>query len=63
VCAPDSTGHTRPRLLDGKNTLNVVAVELLTRDGVDDGEFDTEEGKGSTTGLGWCNTSKRSDYV
>ena len=63
VCAPDGTGHARPCLLESQNTLDVVAVELLAGDGVDDCGLDTEEGKGSATGLGRGNTSEGSDDV
>jgi len=63
VCSPDSACHTRPRLLNGKNTFDIIAVELFTGYRVDDGELDTEEGKGSTTRLGRSDTSKRCDDV
>jgi hypothetical protein len=63
VCAPDGASHARPCLLEGQNTLDVVAVELLAGDGVDDCGFDTEEGKGRATGLGRGDTSEGGDDV
>src|SRR5690606_5331810 len=34
VGAPDGTGHARPRLLEGQDTLDVVPMDLLSRDWV-----------------------------
>jgi len=63
VCTPDGTSHAGPCLLEGQNTLDVVAVELFARNGVDDCGLDAEEGKGSTAGLGRSDTSEGSDDV
>lgn len=63
VRTPDGTGHARPCLLEGQDTLDVVAVKLFAGDGVDDCGLDAKEGKGSTTGLGRGDTSEGSDDV
>lgn len=39
------TEHAGPRLLEGKHTFDIVAVNLLARDGVDDDGLDAEEGE------------------
>lgn len=39
----DGTRHAGPRLLEGEDALDVVAVDLLARNGVDDGRIDSEE--------------------
>jgi hypothetical protein len=63
VCTPDGTSHAGPCLLEGQNTLDVVAVKLFAGDGVDDCGFDTEEGKGSATGFGRGDTGEGSNDV
>jgi hypothetical protein len=63
VGTPHSTGHAGPRLLEGQDTLDIVAKNLLAGDGVDNGRLDTEEGQGSTTGLGRSDTTERGDDV
>lgn len=66
VCSPNSASHARPWLLKGKNTLDIVAVNLLARDGVDDCRFNTEEGERCGTRLRrrdtakWCNDMRTS---
>lgn len=61
--APHSPGHAWPRLPEGEDTLDIVAMDLLARDGVDDGRVDSEERKGGGAGLRWCDTSKGSNDV
>lgn len=61
--APDGASHAWPGLLEGKDTLDIVAMDLLARDRVDDRRLDAEEGKRGGAGLGGSNTSKRGDDV
>jgi hypothetical protein len=63
VGSPNGTGHRWPWLLDGKNTLDVVALDLLSGDRINDSWRDTEEWKGSGSWLGWGNTSEWGDDV
>lgn len=63
VGTPDGASHAGPGLLEGQYTLDVVATDLLTGDGVDDGGLDTEEGQRGTAGLGRSDTTQRSDHV
>lgn len=63
VCTPDRASHARPCLLEGKNTLDIVAVNFFAGDGVDDRRLDAEEGEGCRTWLSGCDASKRSDNV
>ena len=63
MCSPDCARHAGPRLLEGQNTLNIVAVNLLARDGVNDCRLDAKEGKGGGAGLSRCYTTKRCDDV
>lgn len=63
VCAVDAARHARPSLLEGQNTLNVVAVQLLARNGIDNGRLNAKEGQRGTTGLGRRNTSQRSNNI
>jgi hypothetical protein len=44
VAAVDGTSNAGPCLLEGENALNIVAVKLLSRDRVNDGGLNTEEG-------------------
>lgn len=60
---PDGTGHRGPGLLESEYTLDIVAIDLLTRDGVDNGGLNTEEGQRGTAGLGGGNTTQGSDDV
>lgn len=45
VATVDGTGNARPRLLESQDALDVVAVKLLARDGVNDGGLNAEEGQ------------------
>lgn len=63
VRTPDCASHARPCLLEGKNTLDIVSVNFFAGDGVDDRRLDAEKGQRCRTGLGGCDTSKRSDDV
>jgi hypothetical protein len=45
VCTPNGASQTWPWLLKGQHSLDIVSVDLLARDGIDDGRFDAEEGK------------------
>ena len=58
---PHGAGHAGPRLLEGQNTLDIIADNLLSGDGVDNGRLDTEEGQGGTAGLGGGDTAERGD--
>lgn len=60
---PHGPGHARPRLLESKNTLDIVARDLLAGDGVDDSGFNAEEGQGCTAWLGGSNSTEGSDDV
>lgn len=44
VCTPDSTGHAGPRLLEGEYAFNIVSVNLLARNGINNGRLYSEEG-------------------
>lgn len=61
MSTPHGTGHAGPGLLEGKHTLDIVAGDLLTRDGVDDDRLDTEERQRSTTGLSRSDTTQGGD--
>ena len=63
VVAPHGAGHAGPGLLDGKDTLDVVANELLSGDGVNDCGLNAEEWQGGTAGLGGRAASKWGDDV
>lgn len=63
VGAPHGTGHARPGLLEGKHTLHIVASNLLTRDRVNDGGFNTKEGQRCTAGFRRGDTTQRSDNI
>lgn len=63
VSSPDCAGHARPRLLKGQHTLDVVAADLVTRDGVNDRGLNTEEGQRCTPGLGGRDTTQGSDDI
>ena len=52
VGAPDGAGHAGPRLLEGQHPLDVVAVDLVPRDGVNNRGVHPEERQGCTSGLG-----------
>src|SRR2546423_1279779 len=43
MCAPHSSCHTRPWLLERQNALDVVAFDLFAGDRVNDCRFDTKE--------------------
>jgi hypothetical protein len=43
VSTPDGAGHAWPWLLEGKYTLDIIAVNLFARDRVNDGWCDAEE--------------------
>lgn len=58
VGSPDGTGHRWPWVLDGKDTLDIVSLNLDTGDWVDDGWGDTKEWEGSGSWLGWGDTSE-----
>lgn len=45
VAAVDSTSNAGPCLLEGEHTLDVVSVKLFSRDRVNDGRLNTEEGQ------------------
>lgn len=57
------SGHARPRLLEGKHTLDVVSVALLARYRIDDGGLNAKEGKRGATRLGGRNAGERGDDV
>lgn len=63
VRTPHGAGHAGPGLLESQNTLNIIARDFLTGDGVDNGRLDTEEGQGGTAGLGRGDTAQGSDDV
>lgn len=63
VGTPHGAGHAGPRLLEGQNTLNIIAKNLLSGDGIDDSRLNTEEGQGSTAGLGGGDTAERGDDI
>ena len=60
---PNGTGHAGPRLLDGKHTLDIVALDLLAGHGINDGGLDTEARKRRTAGFRGRNASKGGDDV
>jgi hypothetical protein len=63
VCSPDCAGHAGPWLLEGQNTLNVIAMNFLARHWVDDRGLDTEERKRSRSRLCGCYTAQGCDDV
>lgn len=63
VSTPHGAGHAGPGLLEGQNTLNVIATDLLTRDGVNDGGFNTKERQRGATRLGRSDTTQRGNHV
>ena len=63
MCSPDCAGHAGPWLLEGQDTLDIVAVDLLAGDGVDNGRLDTEEGEGGGAGLSRRDTTERCNDV
>ena len=63
VGAVDGAGHAGPGLLKGQDALDVVAVNLLARDGVDDGRLDTKEGQRGTAGFGGGDTGQGGNDV
>lgn len=63
VGSPDGAGHAGPWLLECQDTLNIVAVDLLTGDGVDEGGLNAEEGQRAAAGLGGSDAGKRSESV
>ena len=63
VGTPDGASHAGPSLLEGQDTLDVVAVNLLAGNRVDKRGLDTEEGERGRAGLGGGNASKGSDDV
>ena len=44
VGAPNCAGHAGPWLLEGKNTLDVVTSDFLSRDRVDNSRLNSKEG-------------------
>lgn len=60
---PHGAGHAGPRLLEGQNTLDIVAKNLLPGDRVDNGRLNTKEGQRSTAGLGGSDTTERGDDI
>jgi len=63
VRVEDGSGNRRPGLADGEDTLNIVALNLLTGDGVNDNKVNAKEGKGGGTRLHGDDTGKRSNDV
>src|SRR5690606_9270981 len=63
VGAVYGTGHAGPWLLDREDTLDVIAVDLLSRHGVDNGGLNTEARQRSTSGLRRGDARHRSNYV
>lgn len=63
VGAIDGASHTRPCLLEGQHTLNVVPMDLLARNRVNDGGLDAEEWQRRTSGLGGRHTGQGGDDV
>lgn len=61
--SPDSASHTGPRLLESKDTLDIIAMDFVTRDGVDNGGLNAEEGQRGTTRLGRGDTCQGSDDI
>jgi len=61
VGSPDSPGHARPRLLESQDTLDVITMDLFSRDRVNNCRLDAKEGERGGTRLGrsnarqWCN--------
>jgi hypothetical protein len=63
VRAVHSAQHAGPGLLKGKHAFNVVAVNLLARDGVDNDGLNAEEGERGATGLGRADSSQGGDDI
>ena len=63
MSTPDGAAHTGPSLLEGEDALDIVAVELLSGDGVDDRGLNAEEGKRGTPRFRRRHTSKGRDDV
>jgi hypothetical protein len=63
VGTPHGAGHTGPWLLEGKDTLDIIAKDFLSGDRVNNSGLNTEEGQRSTAGLGGGDTTKGSDNV
>ena len=60
---PHGPRHAGPRLLEHQHALDVVSNQLDTRDRVNDGRLDSEEGKRGTAGLCRRNTRERRNDV
>lgn len=41
--APNGSSHARPWLFDRQNALDIITMNLLTRDWVDNGRLDAKE--------------------
>jgi hypothetical protein len=63
VRVEDCSGNRRPGLADSEDTLNIVALNLLTRHGVNDDKVNAKEGEGGGTRLHGDDTGKRSNNV
>jgi len=44
MSTPNGSSHARPWLLDGQNTLYIVAVDFFTGDWIDNRWFNAKEG-------------------
>lgn len=55
--------HTWPCLLESQDTLNIVSVNLLTRNGVDDCRLDSKEWEGCGARLRGRDACKRRDDI
>ena len=51
VRGPNSPRHTRPGLLETQDTLDVIAVQLLSGNRINNNRIDSEEWQGGTTRL------------
>jgi hypothetical protein len=45
MCPPDCAGHTWPRLFEGKDSLDIISMDFLSRYWIDDGRLNAEERK------------------
>lgn len=63
VITPNCASHARPRFLDRQNTLDVISINLFARDGIDDGEFDTEKRQRGASRFSGRDSSQGCNYV
>jgi len=56
---PNGARNAWPGLFDTKNPFNIISMQFLTRGGIDNCWFNTEEREGSTARFSWCSEGKR----